>query len=631
MWKFSSRMLLDLPDEVLFSIFILLDLESIKTLFKVPELKGKLKNFICIVSDLDKKNACNWVPSCDYFDLKQLEVGDVKTWSICYLLHDLTRSALVEKICENKSTFSTITLVNKKIRGIDLDPEDEHPVSDSEGDGSLYDDEGAGFDGFHASLADRLNESANAKELIKRCSSSRYLRSIDFRFLQRLSLYELELSPSKMKLPALKTLLLKDCTTTNQTQKFELPKIAELTLIGRCKEILNSFDLEAYPDRTFRLSPSDITSVQNLIVGKAKFVDISIENPVNAGFNSIINLEMTAAETLVLNDISIVDNISTPNLNGLNLGFTDRSEIQFSNFVAVDLDFLRLTNVIIRSFSGLNSPKVTQFHANDSIITSREVFFKNLKIFSNTGSEGCFQVIDQGALTTVDIEAITEQSVQDLKDLKFPELRDMTITVGTDTFELPKFIAPRLQSLVLLDPRSVSCFKNLTNGFPNLTQLEIDYPSFGLMENITLETVQRLNLYLNNIPHFQIKNCFFPNLEEFYIYTDVGFSGERVQGALDFSAPKLELFENHELTIGDLDLSGFPLLKEISLSRVERLNLGDVSESLEVITFEGDALRKVAFNKEPQQLRYFEFNETPEEHGEIFERFNGYVTMNNKN
>ncbi|ODQ62799.1 hypothetical protein WICANDRAFT_76961 [Wickerhamomyces anomalus NRRL Y-366-8] len=615
-------LLFDLPKELLLKVFELLDFESIKALYSIPQFEQGLQGFVTIVSDLDEAAATSWLsPSCPYVNLKKLTVGQVKSGYVLYVLENCLNSELVQKIIANQERPNTVILSNKLMKSVSYEPKkgedfyeyDSALLMDSSKD-PVDTKRAAEF--FESDAYRRYKEVSykNVEKLIALLSTSELLEYVECPYLECVELTDLKFDAMKFRTPNVKAMLLYDCINTNSSAKLNFPVLAELTFDGFCKSFIDCMDLENCPAESLTVEGGDIVKWENLVVGKAKTVSISIsdelERPILGSFG---NISVPCCEDLSLGGFIDIFNVSAPLVSKLNIGSTyaTSQEHNFSlkNFQADKVKTLSMGSHNVAEFSTALFESVLVLELCDTKFLCSGIFgnVKELKISSDLAS--CFQMIDTKTLTSLEVtyELFEESETDDLSRFSFPTLEKVKVIRQHEFGFLKTLNAPNIEELHFHRPSSTNFFDILSNGFENLQKLRVTIPSFPTMEGIRLENLNVIDIVIGGLKDkFKIVSCSFPNLHAFYLRPLLPQVRIVPKGNIDIEAPKLETFHSTHLKMDHLNLTKFPELIELKVNYVEKITLGDVAESLIAFEVHGNSLQELSYSKAPENLHHFD-------------------------
>lgn len=120
----------------------------------------------------------------------------------------------------------------------------------------------------------------NSTELLQLAHSQKFLKSVEFPYIKRLTLDKVDINSVKLKAPSLKELTLRNCTSTNDSPQFTFPLLSDLDLEGASKCLIEKLDFGAYPDGKLSIVYGEISSMRNLTIGKAKTVSITVDSDI---------------------------------------------------------------------------------------------------------------------------------------------------------------------------------------------------------------------------------------------------------------------------------------------------------------------------------------------------------------
>lgn len=396
--------------------------------------------------------------------------------------------------------------------------------------------------------------------------------------------------------------------------KLKFPVLAELTFDGFCKSFIDCMDLENCPAESLTVEEGDIVKWENLVVGKAKTVSISIsgelERPILGSFG---NISIPCCEDLSLGGIADVFNISAPLVSKLSINCTNLAGVEdkFSmrNFQANNVESLYMGIHIVVEFPTALFESVLVLELCDTKFLCSGTFgnAKELKISSDFAS--CFQMIDTKTLTSLEVtyELFEEPETDDLSRFSFPTLEKVKVIREHDFDFLKTLNAPNIEELHFHMPSSTNFFNILSNGFENLQKLRVTFPSFPTMEGIRLENLNVIDIIIGGLKDkFKIVNCSFPNLHAFYLRPLLPQVRIAPRGTIDIEAPKLETFHSTHLKMDHLNLTRFPELIELKVNYVKKITLGDVAESLIAFEVHGNSLQELSYSKAPENLHHFD-------------------------
>ncbi len=397
--------------------------------------------------------------------------------------------------------------------------------------------------------------------------------------------------------------------------KLKFPVLAELTFDGFCKSFIDCMDLENCPAESLTVEEGDIVKWENLVVGKAKTVSISIsgelERPILGSFG---NISIPCCEDLSLGGIADVFNVTAPLVSKLNIESNifigEENDFSMRNFQADKVEALSLTGFgIVAEFSTVLFESVLVLELCDTKFLCSGTFgnAKELKISSDFAS--CFQMIDTKTLTSLEVtyELFEEPETDDLSRFSFPTLEKVKVIREHDFDFLKTLNAPNIEELHFHMPSSTNFFNILSNGFENLQKLRVTFPSFPTMEGIRLENLNVIDIIIGGLKDkFKIVNCSFPNLHAFYLRPLLPQVRIAPRGTIDIEAPKLETFHSTHLKMDHLNLTRFPELIELKVNYVKKITLGDVAESLIAFEVHGNSLQELSYSKAPENLHHFD-------------------------
>lgn len=108
--------LLSLPDEILFKIFIQLDISTLNTLCEFNHFRNKISNFFTIVTDDPtecKVSLSNFPQSCIIHYSDDTQIRDCNSRGLLFVAHDLIGESQLIVTFIKETKFSTFTLMEK--------------------------------------------------------------------------------------------------------------------------------------------------------------------------------------------------------------------------------------------------------------------------------------------------------------------------------------------------------------------------------------------------------------------------------------------------------------------------------------------------------------------------------------
>ncbi len=647
--------LLDLPKEILFKIFDPLDFESIQTLYSIPQFEQSLQGFATVVSDLDEAAATSWIsPSCPYVNFKELGVDEVKSHHVFYVLENCLDSELVQKIILNQDRPNTVILSNKLMKSVNNGSLDQRKIH-------LYDyalflnsskgpaDPEKAAEYFESDAYHRYKEVSyeNIKKLIALSTSSKFLESVECPYVECVELRFLEFDAMKFRTPNVKEMVLFRCINTNSSAKLSFPVLAEVTFDMFCKSFIDCMDLENCPAESLTVEEGDIVKWENLVIGKAKRISISIMDATGPPHGSLRNVSIPRCEDLTLRGFTNVFNVTAPLVSKLNIESNifigEENDFSMRNFQADKVKALSITGFgIAAEFPTVLFESVVNLELHNIKFLCSGTF-QNVEELKISGKlEGCFQMIDTKKLTSlkvyrrfVEAEGYDTDDF-DLSGFSFPKLEKVEVTEENEFDFLKTLNAPNLEELSINRPRSISFLNIFSNGFENLQKLKVSEPSFPIMEDIKLQNLQVLEIALYDfrpLNSFKIVNCYFPNLHSFFLKPRFprisgGDNWIAPSGTIDIEAPKLDTFCSTFLKIDHLDLTRFPKLIELTVNYIKKITLGDVAQNLSAFEIQGNSLREMSYTKDPENIHRFVKSFTPKRLKKAYKLFQNHSKAN---
>lgn len=458
----------------------------------------------------------------------------------------------------------------------------------------------------------------NVEKLIELSSTSKPLEYVECPYLECLGLKDLKFDAMKFRTPNVKAIFLYDCINTNSSAKLNFPVLAELTFDGFCKNFIDCMDLENCPAESLTVEEGDIVKWENLVIGKAKKISISIRDVTGPSHGSLKNVSIPRCEDLTLGGLTDVFNVTAPLVSKLNIESNifigEENDFSMRNFQADKVEALSLTGFgIVAEFSTVLFESVVNLDLHNIKFLCSGTF-QNVEELKISGKlEGCFQMIDTKKLTSLKVyRRFVEAEGYDTDDFdlsrfSFPKLEKVKVIREHDFGFLKTLNAPNIEELHFHMPSSTNFFNILSNGFENLQKLRVTFPSFPTMEGIRLENLNVIDIIIGGLKDkFKIVNCSFPNLHAFYLRPLLPQVRIAPRGTIDIEAPKLETFHSTHLKMDHLNLTRFPELTELKVNYVKKITLGDVAESLIAFEVHGNSLQELSYSKAPENLHHFD-------------------------
>ncbi|CAM9016686.1 unnamed protein product [Wickerhamomyces anomalus] len=622
----------ELPQEVLLKIFVLLDFESIKTLYSIHQFERQLQGFATIVSDIDYDPSL-FPKYCDYINIHRFSPELVRSEVVFFVIQDLANPSLVNKISQIQTTPTSFILHNNYIHVLNCPDDDRFGWGD---DADLEMTAKEAYDFYYPLSGEWESILENSTELLQLAHSQKFLKSVEFPYIKRLTLDKVDINSVKLKTPSLKELTLRNCTSTDESPQFTFPLLSNLDLEGASKCLIEKLDFGAYPDEKLSIVYGEISLMRNLTIGKAKTVSITVDSDIfMREWTSFMDISLPNCMQLYLDGFQNIKSISAPLLSLLSIQHINDREFHLNNFAAKHLESLILRNLMIAHFSDTDFQKLEYLDIFECTMGSVTGCFPRAETVrvSSCFLDDCFKNLDTQNLTIFEIsrcEFNTGDNTTVLPPALFPSLKILCIVQFPKDGHL-NIQAPNLEELCLQDP--LCPIEQLCNKFPKLQALSIAANSSTIMRNVTIHGIKKFELLSSALdPTFQLVDCSFPTLEQFKAIGPAGsFIIEPCEDILDFRAPNLKSYKSNNLRIDKLDLSKFSKLRELEIGGVIELILGEVSQNLVEFTLNGVSLKELQYSKDPENIVNFDRPAMyPTDLEPILVKFEGYASANKR-
>lgn len=622
----------ELPQEVLLKIFVLLDFESIKTLCSIHQFERRLRGFATIVSDIDYDPSL-FPKYCDYINIHRFSPGLVRSEVVFFVIQDLANPSLVNKISQIQTTPTSFILHNSYVHVLNC-PDDDRFGGGDDADLEMTAEEA--YDFYDPLSREWQSILENSTELLQLAHSQKFLKSVEFPYIKRLTLDKVDIDSVKLKAPSLKELTLRNCTSTNDSPQFTFPLLSDLDLEGASKCLIEKLDFGAYPDGKLSIVYGEISSMRNLTIGKAKTVSITVDSDIYmTEWTCFMDISLPNCMQLYLDGFQSIKSISAPLLSSLSIQHINDREFHLNNFAAKHLKSLILRDLTIAHFSDADFQKLEYLNIFECTMRSVTGCFPRAETVQVSACflNDCFKNLDTQNITSFKIsrcEFNTGNNTTVSPPALFPSLKILCIVQFPRDGHL-NIKAPNLEELYLQDP--LCQIVQLCNKFPKLQALSIEANSSTIMRNFTIHGMKKFELLSSVLdPTIQIVNGSFPNLEQFKVIGPSGhISMEPIEDILDFRAPKLKSYRVYNSRIDKLDLSEFSKLRKLEIGGVRELILGEVSQNLVDFELNSVSLRKLQFSKDPENIVNFKRPAIYPIHLEpIFVKFEDYASANKR-
>lgn len=622
----------ELPQEVLLKIFVLLDFESIKTLYSIHQFERRLRGFATIVSDIDYDPSL-FPKYCDYINIHRFSPGLVRSEVVFFVIQDLANPSLVNKISQIQTTPTSFILHNSYVHVINC-PDDDRFGGGDDADLEMTAEEA--YDFYDPLSREWQSILENSTELLQLAHSQKFLKSVEFPYIKRLTLDKVDIDSVKLKAPSLKELTLRNCTSTNDSPQFTFPLLSDLDLEGASKCLIEKLDFGAYPDGKLSIVYGEISSMRNLTIGKAKTVSITVDSDIYmTEWTCFMDISLPNCMQLYLDGFQSIKSISAPLLSSLSIQHINDREFHLNNFAAKHLKSLILRDLTIAHFSDTDFQKLEYLDIFECTMRSVTGCFPRAETVRVSACflNDCLKNLDTQNITSLKIsrcEFNTGDNTAVSPPALFSSLKILCIAQFPRDGHLD-IEAPNLEELYLLDP--LCQIEQLCNKFPKLQVLSIAANSSTIMKNFTIHGIKKFELLSSVLdPTFQLVDCSFPTLEQFKAIGPAGsFIIEPCEDILDFRAPNLRSYKSNNLRIDKLDLSEFSKLRKLEIGGVIELILGEVSQNLVEFTLNGVSLKELQYSKDPENIVNFDRPAIyPTDLEPIFVKFEGYASANKK-
>lgn len=562
------NILSQLPNELLFLVLQDLHNEDIETLCTIPQIKSRIQNLFCVISDISTtryfhhiEHAFNLKQFIDNPELLQFENANNNNngggsggggilWAIVEV-NDLQNSAIhlpkISKLIKNRISIY----------------DDYIPVTMEEGV------HGTGGDNTYRSWMQNLNK--NLTNLVV------------FENLGKLDLSDLSLNPKLFRFPKLMKLKLTRCESDNETNGnaagcyFDFPNLKYLSIEGRMKSLNSSID---FPNAKFThltlIAISDMDTWSNIN-------NSSIEQLTILQSNSLVNfrgLSLKEVRSFVIKDTDLVSlsHWDCPKLTNLHLEQLINSTVGIHDLNLPSLVELLVWVFQLEQFYNVQIPNI----ARASIMLHTEPVpgpvhhridftpFKGIKTL---------QICEAGEILAF-CDSLEHLEVrgpfvhESLFNCHFQSLRSLDIYFNNSLRELPRIIAPSLEKLSISRCTSLNDISAIQIYYPKLKDFYCEYSVLSLIQNIDFPTLTNFH-YMSSAMNQSIKivNCSFPSLQIFEAKNLEARSLEMSVIQLDF-APRLSKLMINNFNMKELQISNHANLKQVCLNAcIENLNL----------------------------------------------------------
>ncbi len=577
---------LSLPDEILFKIFIQLDINTLNTLCGINHFRNKISSFFTIVTDDPTEcniSLSNFPQSCLIHYSDDTQIRACNSWGLLFVMFNVSDEALIETV-EKKTKLCTFTLMGKELDKLETLDELEDPLQKD-------------YHEIDQDISSILEQAAKLNERIQMLS---------FCFITELHLGNVELNPATLDFTQLKWLKLSECRSINELAKFDFPMIEGISISGECKSIFTSLDFGKYP-KVLEISPTDIDIIENITF--AEVTDLSISNLVF----ELLREEFTQLRTIrnivlpKLKNISITGILYLININSTSVveyfkvsNIFDR-ETHFQTIYFPYLKHLHISDTDIGGINSLYAPACHRLTVSGSEFLDGRAHIGLLDQINHLTWYDCnitiSKRIDSSGLISLWAGDLTKKVLEDITSMDFPKLSELLLNfelynVGPLGYSI-KF-APMLTDVKLLYSTGLGI---LRNTWSTLKNLKLEMCGSWSLDDATLDNLETFELQVGKSSDFvKMSNCHFPKLITLAVCNN-RFGGQTEGVFENIKAPLLESIV-YEMSVDTLDLTmSCSNLRSVDIQNVSCLVLGK-NQSLKEFTSRDNYLKRLVTSKD---------------------------------
>lgn len=572
--------LLSLPDEILFKIFIQLDISTLNTLCEFNHFRNKISNFFTIVTDDPtecKVSLSNFPQSCIIHYSDDTQIRDCNSRGLLFVAHDLIGESQLIVTFIKETKFSTFTLMEKLAKL-------------------------GTFDEFNGTSSEDEMNSKVAKLLVQAANYNKSIQMLFFSFITEAHLENAALNPATLDFPQLKLLKLSDCRSTNGLIKFDFPMIEDICLVGECKSIMNSLDFGKYP-KALKIMASDVDLIENITF--AELTDLVIVSTGGQGpresseLSTIRNIELPKLKNIIIRGVSYLINIkSSSDVERFHLSNSVEETTHLQTLHFPYLKFLVINGIHIIGLNSLYAPDCHRLTVNDfEIFDERSHILNQINHLTCYSSRTALERIDSNELVCLEVGQLTKEDLQLITSMDFPKLSKLMIDFGEhnmDDIGCSISFAPMLTDVELLYSTGLGF---LRNTWSTLKNLKLELCGSWSLYDATLDNLETFELQVGESSDFvEISNCHFPKLITLAVCSD--WFGGQTEGVFEnIKAPFLGSIV-YEMSVDTLDLTmSCSNLKSVDIQNVSCLVLGK-NQSLKEFTSRDNYLTKLVTSKD---------------------------------
>jgi len=546
--------LLDLPNEILVQIVVSLTPSDINNLFRVAQFRCRLQKFILLIKDQDKSQTYPNIPSICHEDFNSYE----RTGLLQLIELNEFETNNSKKLLEIKDKCPKIITILDQFKVLSLESDRQRNLPSVDITANLI-----SLPTFHPTC-DLIT-----KTLQKSALPNSGIKSIWFLNLSTIALRGVELDPSKIHLPNLSFAHFENCSTLNESERFQFPKLEDLQVSGKVKNLFPSFDFTQYPKTLQIVEDSNTWDLSSITFAKLKVLHI------DGAFDSlctIIDCEFPDLKNATSSFVSTnVKTSSFPKLTKLSLHIpTGSFSITASSTPKLRyLDFQCSTTPTIESHDFPNLELVSAGIDHPFHGTGFQIFdaADSLELRSNN-----LQLL--GQIHTTGLKSLglcLSEADADISNVSFPVLENVQLRLDHTYTRVPSLNAPNLKQLVISECPEVESLSSIPIDYPSLEKLRVDtFENDLILSYLTFPNLLELEIGAG-CELINIHACNFPKLK----YCSINGMSE-TSATIKFEAPNLLELSIRDVVIDLLKVDRYPKLQSLAVCKVDKLFLDNM-------------------------------------------------------